>query len=812
MQSLLQDIRYGVRSLSKRPSFVVIAVITLGLGIGSNTAIFSVVNAVLLKPLPFKDPERIVMLWGVLPQYAGASLPASAGNYLDFAKESKSFEHVSAFRQWSWQLTGGLEPEQLQGARVSASFFDTIGASPMLGRPFTAEEDKPNGTRVAVISYGLWQRHFGSDQNIVGRSINLSGQTVSIVGVMPPGFRFPGGANLIPGLQFAFQNDVWVPLALTDDEISRQGNLNLALTGRLRDGVSIAQAKLETDSIQSGLPLGKIGYTFNLVPLYQQMAGGVRRLMLVLFATVAFVLLIACANVANLLLTRATSRQREVAIRVALGAGRLRVVRQLLTESVLLSLLGGTLGIILASWGISFLVSLIPRDVPRIQDVGIDVRILTFGLAISFITGIVFGLVPALQSSKVDLQESLKEGSRGVSSGTRQNRIRSVLVISEVSLAVVLLIGATLLARSFIQLLDRNPGLDTSHVLKLEVALPNVPPSRYANTSEQVSFFRQLIDRIVTVPGVESAAGVVTLPLTGGFESTEVIIDGRESSAGNRPEANYNTITPGFFKVFRIPLLRGRDFTAQDNADSARVLIVNDVFAQRLWPNEEAIGKQLRVGFEKEPREIVGVVGGSRRADLTSEPRPEMYLPHSQFSNGTLILLVRTQGDPLAMAPVIREHVRLQDQDIPVSRIGTMDQVLATSVAQQRFTMLLMGLFAALALVLALVGIYAVMAYLVTQRSHEIGIRLALGATGSDVLQLVLKTGMTLTLVGVGIGLAVAWGLTRFMSSLLFGVTTTDALTFAAVPLLLLIVSLVACYVPARRATKVDPLVALRYE
>jgi putative ABC transport system permease protein len=815
MQSLLQDVRYGIRGLSNRPGFVVIAVITLGLGIGANTAIFSVVNAVLLRPLPFKDPDRVVLIWGFLPKFAQTTdkLPSSAPNYLALASQSQSFEHLSAFRSWSWQLTGGGEPEQLQGARVSANFFAAIGASPMLGRQFDAQEDDPNRSPVAIISYGLWQRQFGADKNMVGRTMTLSGRTVTIVGVMPDGFRFPGGANLIPALQFAFQNDVWMPLALSEEEKARQGNLNLAMVGRLKPGVTTAQAQLETRSIQSGLPLGSIGYTVNLIPLYQQMSGGVRRLMLVLLATVAFVLLIACANVANLLLTRATSRQREIAIRVALGAGRLRVIRQLLTESVLLSLLGGAIGIVLASWGNSFLVSLIPKDVPRIQEVGIDLRILGFGLGISFFTGIVFGLVPALQSSKVDLNESLKEGSRGVTSGTRQNRIRNALVVSEVSLAVVLLIGATLLTRSFIRLLDTNPGFDASNVLKLEVNLPNVPPSRYANESEQVAFFQQLIDRVGTVPGVESAAGVVTLPLTGAFESTDIIIEGREpAEGGTRPEADYNTITPDYFKVLRIPLQKGRQFTAQDVKDAPRVIIVNDVLAQRLWPNEEVLGKRLRVGFETESREIVGVVATTKQANLIAEMRPTMYMPYAQFPIGGLTLMIRTKGDPLSLVPVVREHVRLQDRDIPVSRIGTMEQVLSASVAQQRFTMLLMGLFAVLALILALVGIYAVMSYLVTQRSHEIGIRLALGAKMNDVLQLMLKTGLSLTLAGIAIGLAAAWALTRFMSSLLFGVTSTDVWTFIGVPMLLGIVAMIACYIPARRATKVDPLVALRYE
>ena len=815
MQTLWQDIRYGIRSLSKRPGFALVAIITLGLGIGANTAIFSIVNAVLLRPLPFKDPERIVLMWGYLPKLAQTTdkLPSAAPNYLALKNQSQSFEQLSAFRSWSWQLTGGGEPEQLHGARVSANFFAAVGANPIIGRQFAAEEDDPNRPPVAIISYGLWQRQFGSDRNVVDKTMTLSGKTVSIIGVMPPGFRFPGGANLIPGLQFSFQNDVWMPLAFTEEEKAQQGNLNLAVVGRLKPGVTTAQAEHETRGIQSGLPLGTIGYTVNLVPLHQQMSGGVKRLMLVLLATVAFVLLIACANLANLLLTRATSRQREIAIRVALGAGRLRVIRQLLTESVLLSSLGGAIGILLAWWGNTFLVSLIPTDVPRIQEVGIDLRILAFGIGISFITGIVFGLVPALQISKVDLNESLKEGARGVTSGARHNRIRNALVVAEVSLAVVLLIGATLLTRSFIQLLDTNPGFDASNTLKMEVALPTLAPSRYANESEQVAFFNQLIERVSTVPGVEATAGVVSLPLSGAWESTDVILEGRaQEGASTRPTADYNTITPDYFKVLRIPVLKGRQFTAQDVKDGPRVVIVNDVLAQRLWPNEEVIGKRLRIGFETEVREIVGVVSSNKQSDMISELRPTMYVPHAQFPMGGLTLLVRTKGDPLALAPVIREHVRLQDRNIPVSRIGTMEQVLSASVAQQRFTMLLMGLFAGLALGLALVGIYAVMSYLVTQRSHEIGIRLALGAGMNDVLQLILKTGLSLTLAGIAIGLGAAWGLTRFMSTLLFGVTATDALTFAGVPLLLTVVAFIACYVPARRATKVDPLVALRYE
>jgi len=815
METLFKDIRYGARALWKRPGFTAVAVITLALGIGANTAIFSIVNATLLRPLPFKDPERIVMLWGFLPKMAQTTdkLPFSAGNVVALRDQNHSFENLSAFRSWGWQLTGGGEPELLRGARVSFDFFQAVGANPMLGRSFAAEEDMPNRAPVAIISYGLWQRHFGGDQNVIGKTLSLTGQTVMVVGVMPRGFQFPGGANMIPGLQFALQNDIWMPLAFTDEEKRQQGNLNLALIGRLKPGVSAGQAESELRALEQDLPLGKIGYTINALPLQQQMVGKIRKLLLVLLATVALVLLIACANIANLLLARASSRQKEIAIRAAMGAGRIRLIRQLLTESLLLSLGGGALGFLLAVWGSSLLVALIPEDVPRVHEVSVDGRILGFTLLVSFVTGVVFGLAPALQASRLDLNASLKEGMRGTTAGLRQNRLRSLLVVSEVAMALVLLVSAALLIKSFVRLLEVKPGFNPANVLTMDIQLPDLPPSRYAKDEEQTAFFQQLMDRIKALPGVDGASAVVTLPLTGAFESTDLILAGQQSLPNaQRPEADYTTVTPDFFRTMQIPLLQGRQFTTQDTKGTPGVIIINDILARMCWPGEDPIGKHFTVGFEKTPREIVGVVASIKQTRLDAAGRPAMYMPHLQSPSSGMTVLVRTSGAPLAMAAAVREQVWAIDKNVPVTHLQTMDQVFGDSVAQPRFSMLVVGLFAALALVLASVGIYGVMAYSVSRRAHEIGVRMALGARTGQVLKLVLKEGMTLTLMGIAVGLFGAFALTRLIATLLFGVSAKDPFTFISVAALLAAVALVACYIPARRATKVDPLVALRYE
>ncbi len=814
METLIKDVRYAIRSLIKRPGFTAIAVITLALGIGANTAIFSVVNATLLRPLPFTDPDRIVMAWGYLPKLAHTAdkFPSSAGNYLDLVKQTQTLQELAAFRQWSWQLTHAGDPEQLQGVRVSGNFFEALGARPALGHSFSAEQDQEGASPVVIISHRLWQREFVGDKNVVGKNLTLNGRTVTVVGVMPRDFEFPGSANMIPGLQFATKNDIWMPLAMNADERKNQGSLNLALLGRLKPGVTIPQAENELRTIETSLPLGTVGYTLNLVPLQKQMVGNIQRLLLVLLATVVFVLLIACANVANLLLVRASSRRKEMAIRGALGAGRGRIIRQLLTESLLLSAVGGLVGFLIAIWATPLLVSFIPEKVPRIHEINVDLRVLGFAFLISIVTGVVFGLAPALQASRFDLNESLKESARGTTGGLRQNRLRAFLIVSEVSLAVVLMIGAALLTKSFVRLIDVNPGFDPSHTLTMEVSLPTLPPSKYANDPEQAAFFEQVLDRLNHSPGVTAAGAVLSMPLTGAEESTDIFIEGRPSSADQRPNSDYTIVTPRFFEALQIPLLRGRQFTDLDRQDAPGVIIINDALAQRYWPNEDPLGKRFTVGFEKSPRSIIGIVATIKQTTLSDSGRPAMYLPHLQRPTGGMSILVRTNGDPLSLVSSVRNEIRAVDPSIPVTNVRTMDEIFSTSVAQQRFSMLLVGLFGSLALVLAAIGIYGVMAYTVTQRQHEIAVRIALGAKSSQVWQMVLKDGLLLAVTGVGIGVGGAFALTRLMSSLLFEVKATDVQTFATVSALLIFVALVACLVPARRATKVDPLVALRYE
>ncbi len=814
MRSLWQDVKYGLRGLTTRPGLTLIIIATLALGIGANTAIFSVVNATLLRPLPFKDPDRIVVVWGYLPKLAHTSdkFPSSAGNYLGLAKQTQTCEQLAAFRQWSWQLTHAGDPEQLQGVRVSANFFEALGAKPIAGSTFTNDQDQEGSAPVAVISYRLWQKEFGGDKSALGKSLTLNGRTAQIVGVMPRDFEFPGSANMIPGLQFATRNDIWMPLAMTAEERGNQGSLNLAVIGRLKPGVSIAQAENELRAIQTTLPLGTIGYTVNLINLQKQMVGNIKRLLLVILTTVTFVLLIACANVANLLLARASGRRKEMAIRRALGAGRWRVIKQLLTESVLLSLTGGLVGLMLALWGTPLLVSLIPEKVPRIHEINVDFRVLGFALLVSIVTGIVFGLAPALQASRVDLNESLKENARGTTGGLRQSRLRGFLIVSEVSLAVILMIGAGLLTKSFVRLLAVDPGFDPGHTLTMEVSLPALPPSRYAEDEAQETFFKEALARLNQTPGVTAAGAVLSLPLTGAQESTDVFIDGRPRSSDQRPNADYTIVTPEYFRAQQIPLLQGRQLSDRDDKGAPSVIVVNDSLARRFWPNENPIGKRLTVGFEQSPREIVGVVGNIKQTTLDSEPRPTMYMPHLQRPTGGMTIVIRTNGDPLAISQVARAQIHSVDPSIPVANLRTMDEIFSTSVAQQRFAMLLVGVFGALALALATIGIYGVMSYSVTQRTHEIGVRMALGAQRADVLKLILKHGVLVSLVGVAFGVAASFGLTRVMSSLLFGVTPTDTMIFATVAVGILAIGTLATYLPAWRAARVDPLRALRYE
>jgi len=801
MDTFWQDLRYGSRVLLKNPGFTAVAILALALGIGANSAIFSVVNAVLLRPLPYHDPDRI------MTALHSGWFPVAPANFLDWRAQNHVFERIAAAQAWGASLTGRDKPEQLKALQVTPDLFPVLGVDPVLGRTFLPEEDRPGAGRVVVLSHQLWQRRFGGDPKIVGQTLVLNGVGHTVVGVMPPGFQFA---------PFWVTNaELWVPLDLTLRVNDRAGR-SLRVFARLKPGVTREQAQAEMDTISRRLEQQYPGTNKSLDvtvdPLHEKVVGKVRQALLVLLGAVSFVLLIACANVANLLLARSAARQKEIAIRTALGAGRLRLVRQLLTESMLLASLGGALGLLLARWGVKFLVALSPANLPRVETINLDSRVFGFTLAISLLTGLVFGLAPALQASKLDLNESLKEGGRSATEGIRRNRVRSLLMISEVALALVLLIGAGLMIRSFRRLQAVEAGFDPRRVLTLVVPLRS---SQYSTGPQRSAFFQRLIERVGALPGVESASAINHLPLAGDIWTLGFTVEGRPAPPpGEGPSAAYRIIRPNYFHTMGISLLKGRDFTEHDAAGTPGVAIINEAFARNIWPHEDPIGKRIRVNDDgPDPREIVGIVKDVKQREWTAEPMREMYLPYLQNpAPSYLTLVARTTADPLSLAAAVRNEVWTIDKDVPVSQVASMEQVIAGATGGPRFNLLLLNLFASVALILAAVGIYGVMAYSVSQRTHEIGIRLALGAQTTDVIKLVVGQGMALTLIGVAIGLAAAFAVTRLMSSLLFGVSATDPLTFAVIALLLLLVALVACYLPARRATKVDPMVALRYE
>jgi putative ABC transport system permease protein len=794
--------------LWKSPGFTVVAIFTLALGIGANSAIFSVVNTVLLRPLAFKHPETLVRVKGELKKQGVDQEPLSYPDFVDLKAQSQALERVAAYSQTTGALTGGGEPERLRGANVSAELFPLLGVEPLVGRAFSPEEDRAGSNPVVVLSHALWQRRFGSDPRVVGQEIMLNGRSTTVLGVMPQDFNFPIQSS---------QRDYWMPLVPSVGERAEQrGSHYLNVIGRLKPGYTLAQAGGETVALSKRLEEQyaetNTGFSLSVVSAHEDVVKDVKPALLVLLGAVGFVLLIACANVANLLLARAAGRAKEIAIRTALGAGRLRIVRQLLTESVLLSLVGGTLGLLIAVWGVDLLVASSPADIPRVKEMGLDMRVLVFTLLISVVTGIIFGLVPALQSSKLDLNESLKEGGRGSTEGLRRNRVRSLLVVSEVALSLVLLISAGLLIKSFMRLRDVNPGFNPDNVLAVSLSLP---PAKYADEPKQAAFYRDVLERIKTAPGVVSAAGVFTLPLSGSNRINTFEIVGRPAaSPGEMPEGNDRVTTPDYFRVMGIPLLKGRVFTERDTADAPPVVVVNESLARRFFAGEDALGKRLIIS-EKYPQgnEIVGVVGDVRHKSLDVEGGAEFYRSYLQFPASSMSLVVRTAAaDPTSIASSIRSIVQQVDKDQPLSNIQTMDQLLADSVARRRFNMLLLGIFASVALLLAAIGIFGVMNYSVTQRTHEIGIRMALGAQAGDVLKMVVGQGMALAFIGVALGLIASFIITRVMSNLLFGVSATDPVTFAGVSLLLSVIALLACYIPARRATRVEPIIALRYE
>jgi putative ABC transport system permease protein len=808
ISDLWQDLRYGAQMLLKRPGFTAVAVVTLALGVGANTAIFSIVNAVLLRPLPFAEPAALMWFGGWMGNDKAQGI--TPADFLDYREQCQSFTHIAASVSDGIAMNlsgGGGEPERLKGGYVTANYLDAFGVKPALGRTFAPEEglegvNMEGGDRVVVLSHALWQRRFGADPAIINQTITLDNRNVTVIGVMPQQFSYPPGVEI--WLPFRF------PASPQSAFRSRQFPF-LRPVARLKPGVTRAQAQAEVETIarrlQSLYPKTNANKSLFLTPLQERLVGNIRLTLLTLLGAVGCVLLIACSNVANLLLARASARGREIAVRSALGASRGRVARQLLTESLTLALLGGLGGMLLAKWGVKLLMALSANYLPRADEVRINATVFGFTLAVALLTGLLFGIAPALQSARLDLTEALKEGGRGAGSGVRRHRTLNLLVVGEVAMAMVLLIGAGLLINSFIRLQQVNPGFDEKNLLTARIDLPNP----YAQPEKKQQFFEQLQQRIAALPGVEAVGLVTELPLARQSADFKFKIEGRpEPLPGQDPNADIRAVNHDYFGAMRIPLLKGRYFTEADVRDNAKVVLISEELARLYFAGENPVGQRILRGAPGTApyEEIIGVVGDVRHRGLDSVLRQTIYSPSLRL--GFTNLVIRTTNDPVSLAAALRREVAAIDPNQPVANIKTMERWVSESVAQPRFRTLLLGLFSGAALLLAMVGIYGVMSYAVSQRVHEMGVRMALGARAGDVLRLVIRQGMKLALAGVAIGLASAFALTRLIKDLLFGVQATDPVTFATIALLLMGVALAACYLPARRATKVDPIVALR--
>ena len=805
IETAWRDVRFGVRALVHSPIFTIVTVLSLALGIGANTAIFSVVNGLLLRPLPYPDPERLVQVWHTPPQQSFPGLnrfSVSPANYVDWKAQSTAFEQIAVYGYAGMSLSTSNDPLPLIGAPVSSDFFSVLRSNAMQGRTFTPDEEQPGRDQVVVISHGLWQRAFGANPNIIGQPITLNSRSFTVVGIMPVGFEFPREAEL------------WVPLAWDDKERQTRSIHDYLVIARLKQNVSLQQAQAEMSTISSRLeqqyPEENKGWGAVVIPLREDLVGDIRVALLVLFCAVGFVLLIACANVANLMLARGANRQKEIAVRIALGAGRARLIRQLLTESVLLAITGGLLGLLLAVWGSKMLVRL--GSLPNSGDIGVDTWALGFTVLVSFAAGIVIGIVPALQFTRASISETLKQGAGRTGGSPMKQHTRKALVISEVALSLVLLIGAGLMIRSFWKLQNVDPGFDTSNTLTMSVQLT---PIRYSEPHQQLAFLDRAIEQIRAVPGVVSVGATSTIPLAGSGSTQPFSIEGRPTGAiAEQAMAQTRYISSDYFKTIGIPLLQGRTFSDHDRDNSVPVVIISEAMARRFWPGENPIGKRLTPSFhlEQGAREIVGIVGDVKSRGLDADAAAMMYLPYKQSPRPWISFVVRTVSNPESSIQSVSTAIYSIDKEQALTDVLTMEQVLTQSLSGRRFNMTLLLTFAGVALLLAAVGVYGVMNYTVTLRRRELGIRMALGAKTRDVLRLVLGQGLVLTLIGVGAGLIAAYALTRLMASLLYGVTATDYLTFATVSAVLIAVGLAASYVPARRATKVNPTIALRAE
>lgn len=823
MNTLVQDVKYALRMLAKAPGFSAIAILTLAVGIGANTAIFSIVDAVLLRPLPFKNPSRLVMLWEGLPEIGFPKIEGSAPDVALYEREQKSFESIGTFQNKDFDISGGSgEPERITAARVSASVFPMLGISPLIGRSYTRAEDEARA-KVVVLSYGLWQRRYGADRGILGRTIDLDREPYTVLGVMPKGFVFP-----VRGPEGSDKpGELWVPMSFTPEELTGWGMyFNNNILCRLKSGVSAAQAQSEANLIAQRLMQAYPAALLKAFPnahlridvtrFESDVVGPVQTLLLVLMAAVGLVLLIACANVATLLLSRAALRSREIAIRTALGASRSRLVRQMLTESLVLAAAGGILGVLIALWGTSALLSLAPSSIRLPQGVSVGGSVLAFVAGICCITAVVFGAAPAFQISALTLQSSLQEGGRSGSPGRARRRLQGIFVTAEFALALVLLVGAGLLVRSFAKLLDTNPGFRPERVLTMSVPLP---PKAYGHAAQIRQLYQQALERISNLPGVKSDGASNDLPLNG-TETDAVQVEG---NTGSTPATRISWVLGDYFRTMGIPVLRGRVFTPEDRPGAQLVAVISEGAAKALWPGQDAMGKRFSGGGQRNLLTVVGIVGDVSDSTLDTKPLPHIYTPYLQLADArmedtvvdaarSMNIALRTAGNPAALTSAATAQIHALDPDLPIADIRTMEQDMEVSVAGPKFNTFLLGMFSLAALFLAAIGIYGVLAYTVAQQTHEIGIRMALGAQRRDVLRLVFRQGTRLALLGIAIGLLAAFGLTRLMSSLLYGVSASDPFTFVVVAAVLLGVALVACYVPARRAMRVDPIVALRYE